>query len=251
MKGIPGIITEEGKYVERQVVTCYQSDALMLLKPAAFMDIAQEIAFRAANVMGFGWDNLIPNDLAWVLTHMHFRYQGKVSWRDEITVSTWNRGPSGPFYMRDFRLEGENGSILATSAWVLLNKESRTICRHSEVLENIPNAFQCDEAVLPGPVERIQFPAEAERRMAGEHTVGYSDIDMIGHTNNARYMVWAMECMDYDTLKDNCPKDVYINFIHETKAGDKVALFRAKQGSSIFVEGKIADAHVFSVRIDY
>ena len=251
MKGVPGIITEEGKYVEQQVVTCYQTDALMKLKPAAFMDIAQEIGFRAANVMGFGWDSLLPEGLAWVLTHMHFRYQGKVAWRDEISVSTWSRGPSGPFYLRDFRLEGENGSVIATSAWVLLNRQSRTICRHTEVLENIPPKYQCSEAVLPGPMERIQLPGDVEHEFVGEHTVGYSDIDIIGHTNNARYMVWAMECMDFNTVENNCPKDVYINFIHETKAGDKVALYRVTRDSSVFVEGKKDGAAVFTVRIDF
>lgn len=250
MKGIPGVITQDGRYVEKLVIPCYQTDSGTKLRPAAFMDIAQEVAFRAANVMGFGWDNLIPDNLAWVLSRMHFRYTGKLSWRDEADLVTWNRGPYGPFYLRDFRLQGDEGSIVCTSSWVLLDLKARMLCRHAPLLDTIPGKYQCDDAVLEEPAEKIQIPRDAEHELVREHEVGYSDIDFLGHTNNARYMVWAMECLDPRMAKEY-PKDVYINFLHETKAGDRVALWRIVSGSSAFVEGKVGEETSFTVRIDY
>ena len=59
MKGIPGTITAEGKYVEQQVIPCYMTDGGKQLKPASFMDIAQEMGFRAATAMHFGYDELM------------------------------------------------------------------------------------------------------------------------------------------------------------------------------------------------
>lgn len=251
MKGIPGTITPEGKYVENQVIACYQTDAGKKLRPAAFMDIAQEIAFRAANVMGFGYDNLIRTSHAWVLSRLHFRYSGLVSWRDEITLSTWNRGPFGPFYLRDFRLEGENGSILATSSWVVLDLQARAMTRHLDLFDEIPPQYQCSEAVLEEPAPKVIIPRDTLPEFAGIHRVSYSDIDMLGHTNNARYMVWAMECLPDELASEKCPKDVYINFIHETKLDDDVTLWRVDKDSGIYILGKIGEENAFTVRLDY
>ena len=37
----------------------------------------------------------------------------------------------------------------------------------------------------------------------GVHKASYSDIDVLGHTNNARYVVWAMDSIDYGEVAGN------------------------------------------------
>ena len=49
-----GNYTEEKKYIIESEVPCYDVDSNMDLKPAAFMDMAQEIAYQAATALGFG-----------------------------------------------------------------------------------------------------------------------------------------------------------------------------------------------------
>ena len=53
-----GNYTEEKKYIIESEVPCYDVDSNMDLKPAAFMDMAQEIAYQAATALGFGYDAL-------------------------------------------------------------------------------------------------------------------------------------------------------------------------------------------------
>ena len=251
MKGIPGLITDEGKYVENQVIPCYQTDGAKRLKPSGFMDIAQEMAFRAAQSMGFGYDQLLLEGKAWVLYRFHFRCIKVPRWREEVQVSTWNRGPFGPLYYRDFRLEGENSEILATSSWIVLDVAGRRVCRSAEALSAIPEKYRCDEAVLEEPAPKIVIPANLQEEFVGMHRVGYADIDMLGHTNNARYMAWATECVDFGDAEGLEPADVFINFIHETKAGDEVSLYRARDGRTYYVEGRVGDEVSFTVRIDF
>ena len=46
--------------------------------------------------------------------------------------------------------------------------------------------------------------------------MAYSDVDIIGHTNNARYIVLAMDCIDYDIAVRQPVKEVFIVFSRET-----------------------------------
>ncbi len=251
MKGIPGTITEEGKYVEQQVIPCYMTDGGKQLKPASFMDIAQEMGFRAATAMHFGYDELMAEGKAWILSRMHFRYVRMPFWREEITVSTWNRGPHGPFYFRDFRLEGEQGLVLATSAWLILDLKERRLCREARCLQGIPPQYQCDEAVLDEPAPKVAFPRDLPAEEVATHTVGYADVDMLGHTNNARYMVWATECIGFEQAEKGSPKDVYIQFNHEAKPGDSVTIFRARRENEYYIEGRVGETSSFAAKIVY
>jgi medium-chain acyl-[acyl-carrier-protein] hydrolase len=86
-----------------------------------------------------------------------------------------------------------------------------------------------------------------------EHLVAYSDIDVNGHANNAMYMQWAMDAVDYDIASTRPVKEVTINFNHETKAGDVVALYKSiiktEDGRRVYVEGKVGDTSAFCVEI--
>ena len=88
---------------------------------------------------------------------------------------------------------------------------------------------------------------------AGEHKVVYSDVDIIGHTNNARYMVWAMDCLDYETVSGRRVKDLFINFNKETTPGTVVRLFRLQteeDGAPVFyVEGRVEGKSAFCVKM--
>ena len=44
------------KYLIETVVPCFDVDSEFKMKPAAFMDLAQEIAYQAATALGFGYD---------------------------------------------------------------------------------------------------------------------------------------------------------------------------------------------------
>ena len=97
------------------------------------------------------------------------------------------------------------------------------------------------------------MPRGAEPEPAGEHVVLYSDIDIIGHTNNARYMVWAMDCLDYETVSTCRVRDAYINFNKETTPGVTVQLFRLKteeDGALVwYVEGRVDGKSAFCVKL--
>lgn len=245
-------------------IPCYDTDASFRLKPAAFMDLAQEMAYLAAQALHFGYDDLQRHHTAWVLSRMRIEFPNPPKWTDETTLYTWHKGLDGLFFLRDFELraKGDTGLedkskalVLCTSSWIVMNVETRRLVRSDEVLNMVPATTQCQDDAILAPCGKVVMPKNMPAEEIGSHKVAYSDIDVIGHTNNARYVVWAMDGIDYDEVTAAPVKSVSINFIKETKPGDIVRIFRsrvpAEGGVSYFIEGKVEDKSCFCARIDF
>lgn len=240
------------KFTQNFTIPCYDTDASWRLKPTSFMNLAQEAAGLHAVHLGFGYDDLIVNNTAWILSRVHIEFLDTPKWRENITLTTWHKGLNRLFYLRDFIFTDENGKerVKATTSWLVLNLETRRLVRDPQLMEegtvNLENAIET-------PADKVQLPKDVEPVLAFEHVVGYSDVDMNGHANNAMYMQWAMDAVDYDIASARPVRELTINFNHETKAGDSVALYRyvveQEDGLHVFVEGKVSDVSAFCVEM--
>lgn len=244
-------VTREGyKFFQNICVPCYQTNRQTFLKPAAFMDLAQEIAYWAASELGFGYDTLHVHHTAWVLSRMHIHFDSYPKWRENVSLCTWHKGAEGLFYIRDFDMRGAAGErcIQATSSWVVIDEQSRHFVRPEDLQDLLHTA--CADSAIATPAPKIQLPREAQPEFAGEHTVVYSDLDLIGHTNNVRYVVWAMDCLPLEQAELPV-KDLYINFNKETTPGERIELFRVQSGNAWYVEGRTEGKPCFIVKLEY
>ena len=240
------------KFTQTFIIPCYLADASWRLKPASFMDLAQEAANRHANILGFGYDDLIASRTAWVLSRMHIEYVDTPKWRDEVTLHTWHKGLNRLFFLRDFVLTDNEGRerVKATTSWLVLNLETRRLVRDPKLMED---GTICTENALETPADKVQMPKDVEPELVRTHHVSYSDIDTNGHTNNAMYMQWSMNSVGYDITSTRPVKEFTINFNHETKAGDHVEIYRAsvekEDGLHVYVEGKVDGQSSYCVEI--
>ena len=97
------------------------------------------------------------------------------------------------------------------------------------------------------------MPKDVEAVHVMDHVVAYSDVDMNAHANNAMYMQWAMDAVDYDIASARPVKEFTINFNKETKPGDSVSIYKTRipEGDSlkVYVEGKVDGQSAFCVEI--
>ena len=240
------------KYIENITVPCYDTDAAWRLKPSSFMNLAQEAAGRHAVHLGFGYDDLIKTNTAWILSRVHVEFIDAPKWRDDITLTTWHKGLNRLFFLRDFILTDAQGRerVKATTSWLVLNLETRRLVRDPKLMED---GTICTENVIESPADKVVMPKESEPEFVMDHIVAYSDIDTNAHANNAMYMQWAMDAVDYVTASSMPVRQVTINFNHETKAGDCVSIYRAsvrkEDGIHVYVEGKVDGTSSFTVEI--
>ena len=240
------------KLIQNHTIPCYDTDASWRLKPASFMNLAQEAAGQHAVYLGFGYDDLIVSNTAWILSRVHIEFIDTPKWRDDVTLATWHKGLNRLFYIRDFIMTDKEGRerVKATTSWLVLNLETRRLVRDPHLMEE---GTVCTEDVIETPADKVVMPKDVEPEHIMDHVVAYSDVDMLGHTNNAMYMQWAMDAVDYETASSMPVKQVTINFNHETKAGERVSIYRAamqkEDGLHVYVEGKVEGASSFTVEI--
>ena len=241
------IVDSDKKVSDSFAIKCYEVDSAKRLKPTAFMDMAQEMAYQAASAMKFGYYELIQNNLAWVLSRMRFRFLDTPHWEDEVTIRTWHRGAFGPFFVRDFEVVGKDGHrmIEATSSWVVIDVESRRMSHPEDVLPKEDTA--CHDFAIETPAGKVMMPRGVEPEYVKTHKVAYSDIDLVGHTNNARYVVWALDCLEFggDSIRVD---EVEIVFHHEARPGDEIALLKVEKDGWVYVEGRREETPVFCVK---
>ena len=234
------------KTVSRFPVACYDTDVAHYLKPGSFMDLAQELANVSADSLGFGFDDLQRYGMAWVLSRMHIEFRSLPRWKDVVELQTWHKGFEGPFYVRDFRMLDAVGTpiVLATSSWLVFDVASRRLLRREHLEEKLPMDTRYPESAIDVPCDKIVMPQEGLEEVA-EHRVSYSDVDFVGHANNARYVVWAMDCLDYETVSTRRVRSLRINFNKEIRPGESVAIFRAPVEGGWVVEGRVEDRSSF------
>ena len=240
------------KYTKDLTIQCYETDASWRLKPASFMNFAQEAAGNHAVYLGFGYDDLIASNTAWILSRVHVEFVDTPKWKEDITLTTWHKGLNRLFFLRDFILTDKEGRtrVKATTSWLVLNLETRRLVRDPKLMED---GTVCTENVIETPADKVQIPKDIEAVHVMDHVVAYSDVDMNAHTNNAMYMQWAMDAVDYDIASTMPVREFTINFNHETKPGDVVSIYKARiiedEGRRVYVEGKVDGQSAFCVEI--
>lgn len=238
------------KTIHSLTVPCYATDIAHYLKPSAFMDLAQELANLSADSLGFGYDDMQRYGTAWVLSRFEARFLQMPRWKDAVELQTWHKGFSGPFYVRDFRMTGADGqpAVLATSSWLILDVATRRLLRREHLEGRLPLDTVCPEDAVEEACGKVTMPVAELEEMA-EHRVSYSDVDMVGHANNAKYVAWAMDCLDFAEVAARRVRRLRISFNRETLPGEVVTLFRAPVAGGWAVEGRVGDKSCFCAEL--
>ena len=231
-------------------ITCYEADANKLMRPTAMLDIMQEAANVNATTLGFGYDEMISNNTAWVLSRINVKFINTPKWRDEVNLKTWHKGISKLFYLRDFILSDKEGSpmILATTSWLIIDMNTRRLVRNSDLALS-------DTAMdaIATPADKVVIPVDIEPELVRKHPVTWSEIDTNGHVNNVKYVVWAIDAVEQETIKEKPLKELLVNYDAEVMPGDLVKIYRMKQvtdeGTAYYIIGKVGDKQNFSVKL--
>ncbi len=228
------------------------------------MNHAKEMAGEHAINLGFGYDHLIRSGNVWVLSRFHVKFLRMPRWREVLEMETWHKGTDRLFGFRDFRVRDASGEeiILATSSWLVINYETRRLQRIESIMNGgAGGAAGSDaparhrEAVTAPLKDAIKEPASKlvapeGMQKACTRVVSLSDIDINGHTNNARYVEWALDAIDPEISFNMTVKEICINFNNESLPGDIINIYTARTSDNqIFIEGKRDDASIFTLTV--
>ena len=88
--------------------------------------------------------------------------------------------------------------------------------------------------------EKLAALLEAPLRRVGGKTAEFSDLDMIGHVNNAKYIEWILNDWVRQSGAASACKSLEINYLNEVLNGETCHIFSQKKEHAIYFELKQA-----------
>ncbi|MBQ5644417.1 MAG: hypothetical protein IIV04_01805 [Bacteroidaceae bacterium] len=240
----------EKTFSKDYTITCYEADANQLMRPTALLDLMQEAANVNASTLGFGYDEMMNSNIAWVLSRTHVKFIDTPKWREEVNLKTWHKGVSKLFYLRDFILSDKEGNpmVLATTSWLIIDMNTRRLVRNNDLALN-----NTAMDAIAAPADKVVLPVDIEPELVRKHPITWSEIDTNGHVNNVKYAVWAIDAVKTEDIKERPLKELLINYDAEVMPGDVVKIFRVRQeteeGIVYYITGKVADKQNFAVKL--
>ena len=181
----------------------------------------QEAAHNHATARSLGFEDLIRDNKAWVLTRQVIKVYRPPLIGDKVSVETWVQDTTSSFSVRDFHILSPEGEIevIARTSWMMLDVILRRPVRiPDQVLALIP--------LTPGrlkediPLDKL--PVMPESGTGSPFHVKYSDLDMNNHVNNITYIRWVTDDFDLDFRKKHRFSQLEMNYLNEAVFGDQL-----------------------------
>lgn len=231
-------------YFEKEyLVDSRDVDLFGMLRPSALLGDLQDVATLHAADLGLSREMLVEKYNAfWMLVRTWYRLDMPILADQTFTVRTSHRGGGGAMVYRDFDLS-VNGTPVgeAVTAWVVATLDTRTMLRPSHIEEIMASKIpeQCKTKTLG----RIKAPADLQ--LLETRLVRYSDTDVNGHMNNARYADVACDAIDYARMQGRYLSELRVNYLKECFAGQDLFVYGAEKDGGWFIRGadEAGDAH--------
>ena len=209
-------------------------------RPSAVLGLLQEAATQAALVLGAsGPEVLAKYNCLWMITRSWVELDAPLRWNDLIHIKTWHRGGAGASSYRDFDLFRDGEPVgQGTSQWVLVDADSRRLFR----MKNLAEFQGTDGGGLNKPIKlhRPAMPQTFDHRVRRD--MRYSDTDINGHINNARYADFACDCLHLEEAgRGKFVRSFQIGYVGECRAGETIWVDTAQRGDELFARGEGED----------
>jgi len=183
----------------------------------------QEVAYHHASELGLGYDDMKSRKTTWVLSRMRIHMKRYPAWNDSITLETWPSGAERLFALRDFKVRDSQGELIgmASTAWLILDIDTHRLIRPKEIIDQFKMIIH-NVQMFEQPLDKIAVPVET--RLLMNHSVKYSDLDIVGHVNNVKYMEWCIDAITSDNNDEQEIRELEINFNHEALFGDTIGI---------------------------
>jgi medium-chain acyl-[acyl-carrier-protein] hydrolase len=183
----------------------------------------QEVAYHHASELGLGYEDMKSNKTTWVLSRMRIHMKRYPVWNDRIKLETWPSGVERLFALRDFRVLDSKGEVIgmASTAWLVLDIDTHRLIRPKEMMEQFKMIIH-DVQMFDSSLEKI--PVVGETRLLNQRRVVFSDLDIVGHVNNVKYMEWCIDAITGTANTDKEIRELEINFNHEALLGDQISI---------------------------
>ncbi len=232
-------------YEEKLTLATRDCDMNGRWRVSAILETMQETAGTHSLLLGCGREELLKKNIVWVLSRCELHMDRYPRIGERITVSTFPMPNRIFFFPRYYVFTDERGEMIgkAGTLWLLLDIRTRRMLPPGEVGRLIPD--NTDLAVpmnLPATVGQLQG-----EEFLTEYEPVYTDLDVNGHVNNARYADWLCNAMGIETMQKSEPESIILNYNREILPGQRVTLRRVTRDRQYRLTGYVGDTIAFDI----
>lgn len=218
---------ENGIWNINYKIPAYEVDATRRATLVTIGNLFQDIAGKHAHHHKMGYYDMQERGQFWALSRLKIAIHIAPMWQQDIQIQTWISSMKGPFSNRHFQILDREGKILCegSTLWVLLDINTRKPVR----IGAMTMPFLEDKIPACGLAEKVR--PQKDPPLIHSHKVVYSDLDMVGHVNNVKYIEWITDSLQIDRSQWQA-KMLSINFLSETHLGDTIAITSLSQNDT-------------------
>jgi medium-chain acyl-[acyl-carrier-protein] hydrolase len=216
----PVSVFKKSYYVELRDV-----DLTKKLKLSALFNYMQEISSLHVENLGTGIEAIEKRcGVTWILMRAKAEIARYPSWNEDITIETWHQKPKKFEFERDFIVRDAAGNVIIrmVSMWIIIDIKTRKLKKSESIAVQYPPFFE-ERAMTNFRLGKIK--PFAHTKIAYKKTISYSDTDINGHINNAKYIDFATDCFPVEKHLQYYIKSMQINYIREAMPGDNIAVY--------------------------
>jgi acyl-ACP thioesterase len=216
-------------FEQSKLVNAYDVDINNKLKLNTLFNFLQDVASSHADSLKLGFNDLIVNDLGWVLSWAKVQIEQDSEFSQTIKIRTWPKCRHKLFSIREFIVNDNNGKVLyrVSTAWLLINVKTKRITD----IRNLPQQiyYQPDQfAINDFPVK---ISSEKTKEILFNKKIRYTDLDINRHVNNTKYIEMILDCYSAEHHKNNSLINLTVSFISESFYDDELEIRFAAGGS--------------------
>ena len=218
------------------------------IKMSTVCELMSNLAGVAFGSRGMDHQYLWDRGFVFLLSRVSVRIFRSPLPEEKIRTATWEREAERAEYLRDFEFRSMDGELLiaGTTAWILVDPNTRQILRPSE--------FTAGE-MLPMPEKKADVSPCARLRLkdgdaefVDVRKIYYSHLDGNGHVHNTIYADLAADALPGELLEKPV-SEFQLNFLRETFLDDEISVFRRIDGNEAVVKGTVNGKDCFVCRI--
>lgn len=191
------------------------------LKYTDLCNILQLTAAAHSEIGGISFSDMQEFDQAWVLSRMRVEISKLPKSGDIVTVKTWIHSLENSRSIRALEMYVNEEKIVGCETfWVVFN----TKIRRPEALVLPFEHFELypEKRATMKSFSKINFNHEKE--IVFEKKVFLSDLDIVNHVNNVKYLEWCLDLVDPKIILNQKVESFEMNFLKELSLKDEVII---------------------------
>ncbi|MDR1567612.1 MAG: acyl-[acyl-carrier-protein] thioesterase [Streptococcaceae bacterium] len=206
------------KYQREYQVPYYESDLTGKMKLASLFNVALQVSGEQSAALERSDDYVKMLGVTWIVTEYQVTLERLPYFNERIVIETEALSFNKFFCYRRFTIKDFSGNVLGVidSTWCLLDLATRKL---TSIKTEIIAPYMAQKVKTIQKTQKIKAP---EQFLEKCYPVRFSDLDTNQHVNNAKYIGWLLDSLDYDFLIQHEPVKLHLKYIKEVQYGSTI-----------------------------